>query len=537
MAESKIEERISDMESRLSILEIKAKIKKNNDQVIKKSIHPAANREVSGNLLGWISSICFILAAGLIIKLSFDSGWLTHEKQLGIATLFGFALFAGGLFISNSDNYYARFLPAAGSAILYLTCFAAYQFYYLILFQTVIAISCLITALTIWFYVQFKHDIYAILAVIGAYSAPILTNVDHNAIFSLYYFIICSLTFTTLSIWVQSRTLTVISSYLAIASTGYAGINLDINGLIVFTLSLHFLIFSIGSYLYSQCNQQTLSYKECWSFLPVLLIFYTLEYFYIDKLDPFYAPVVSIAAAVLLILLYRAADKRPEDLSMPSSGLIVTFSTLVFFHSVYLKLLPTDFKPWLFVCIVVTYGLYRKQLLQRSFRYTNLFPIIAVSSILSIEYLNIISHLLFPINLNWTLIAWCSYASLIFAILKNQHYLKQSKNYIHVALASAQLLAVLGLYQLALPWGTLAISLGWLAYALIILTISRLKYDLDLAKSTFIILIFSALKALIYDAASTASPARILSLLFTGIILYTSGFTIRKMTRNTYAIN
>lgn len=114
MINSTYEERINELEARLSVLEASTSEKKQTAKNPVAPSNPRESKEISGNLLGWISSICFILAAGLIIKLSYDSGWLTHEKQLGIATLFGLALFVGGMFISNTDNHYARFLPAAG---------------------------------------------------------------------------------------------------------------------------------------------------------------------------------------------------------------------------------------------------------------------------------------------------------------------------------------------------------------------------------------------------------------------------------------
>ena len=39
----------------------------------------------SGNWLGGIAIVCFILAAGFIIKLSIETGWLTPARQMGLA--------------------------------------------------------------------------------------------------------------------------------------------------------------------------------------------------------------------------------------------------------------------------------------------------------------------------------------------------------------------------------------------------------------------------------------------------------------------
>ena len=53
-------------------------------------------RERSGNWLGIVASICFVFAAAFIIKLSIDSGWLTPERQIGLAVLLGMGLIAAG---------------------------------------------------------------------------------------------------------------------------------------------------------------------------------------------------------------------------------------------------------------------------------------------------------------------------------------------------------------------------------------------------------------------------------------------------------
>lgn len=128
----------------------------------------------SGNWLGIIAVVCFILAAGFIIKLSIESGWLTPERQVDIAALFGIALVGAGFVLLDYDRKYASHLPAAGIIILYLTAFAVYRFYTIISYQTAIAMTVLVSSLCIWLYVKIKHDLYAIIASIGTYIAPII---------------------------------------------------------------------------------------------------------------------------------------------------------------------------------------------------------------------------------------------------------------------------------------------------------------------------------------------------------------------------
>ncbi|CEG56922.1 DUF2339 domain-containing protein [Legionella fallonii] len=533
MNSTPITKRLAAIEARLSFIENYLNIPPQptaTSEPFKQIANKPAPKPMSGNWLGIVASVCFILAAAFIIKLSIVSGWLTHEKQLGLATLLGLALFTAGILISSADKVYASFLPAAGATILYLTCFAAYQYYLLIYFQTLIAITSIISGLSIWFYIRFKHDIYAIIASIGAYSAPLVTSIHGNVIFSLYYFIICSFTFATLSIWVQSRTLTLISAYLAISITAWIGLTLDQDGLIAITLALIFLIFSIGTYFHTQLTHQELTEKESWSLFPILFIFYSMEYYFISRLEPTLASWVSLASAALLTALYLSAKKWKPNKKFNSYIVVLTFATVVFFHSIYLELLPAPIKPWLFVIIVLSYGFIRTKIKLRA-NSTLIVPLIALAAILGIEYLNMMSHLMRGFTPFWSIVSWASFLSIWFAFFRHRHELAKKDEYGYILLATAHLLCIMSLYQLTAPYGSLAVSSSWLLYALLVLGISFIRNDILMAKSVLIVLSFAAGKALIYDASSTPSIIRTLCLIVTGSILYTSGFAIRKMTQ------
>ncbi|KTD25505.1 DUF2339 domain-containing protein [Legionella maceachernii] len=532
---SKIEERLIAIEARLSFIESKLELapqkKLNENQPYKqvesttKPIQPVR----AGNWLGIVAVICFVLAAGFILKLSIQSGWLTPQKQLVFATLFGLALISAGIRLFEFDLVYASMLPAAGAIILYITVLGAYGFYHLITFQTAIVMTSLISGFCIWLYIKINHDLYAIIAALGAFLCPLLLEFDANAIFALYYYIICSLTFATLSIWVQSRTLTVISSYLAISVTSYIGFQLNQDILIAIVLALYYLIFATGTYFHTQLTKKQLTEKEAWSFFPVLLIFYAMEYYFLNRIQPALAPWISLGFAALAIILYLSAKTWFPGRLHSSRLLILTFSTIVAFHSIYLELLPTLIRPWLFVIIVLGFSLYKK-IEHPKFTRAFLVPLLALLIILGIEYINILNHLAGPFNLSWLLVGIAAFAS-VWLVLRLHHddfMIKDEYTYYFV-LGSAHLLGVAWLYQLTNIYGSLAVSASWLSYALCVIGFAFLHKDKIMAKSTLMILTFAAVKALFYDASSTPTIVRILSLMLTGIVLYGSGFLIRKM--------
>lgn len=228
----------------------------------------------SGNWLGIIAVLCFVLAAGLIIKLSIDSGWLTPTRQIGLAAMLGFGLIGAGFALLKSDRDYASYLPGAGIIVLYLTSFAAHRYYNLISFEAALAMAVVISGLCIWIYTRILNELYPLIAAVGTYLAPLILNMHLNHAFPLYYFLICSVAFTVISIGLQSRLLTVVASYLAIGVTTLIGLALFQEHVVTaWVLAGHFVIFSAGTYLYSRRVGTPLSDVEAWAFLPVLLLF------------------------------------------------------------------------------------------------------------------------------------------------------------------------------------------------------------------------------------------------------------------------
>ncbi len=485
-------------------------------------------KERSGNWLGVVGIICFVLAAAFIIKLSIDSGWLTPERQIGLAVLFGLGLIGAGFALMKSDSEYASLLPGAGIIVLYLTVFAAHRLYALITFEAAISMASIVSGGCIWLYTQIKEDMYPITAAIGSYCAPLILSLGSESSFAVYYFLLCSLSFSVISIWVQSRTLTLISAYLAIFMTAAIGLSLGQDKLIAGMLVLHFLVFSAGTYLYTRQNEKPLTETESNSFLPVLLFFYATEYYFIERINPDLAPWLSLGFAAFLFVLYLAARKRFPEGSLGSQPLVLSFITVVCFHSFYLELLPADARPWLFVAIALVLAVPGVNLAARKSNSAYRIPALGLLAVLVIEYLSMVSHLLSGNEMSWLAVSLVSVGSLWVLIDFKGGDLDPHNGYAPL-LGAAHLLAVLGLYRLTKDAGSLEVSASWLLYAVCVIGYAFSRRDEVMAKSAMFVLGFAAGKALLYDAASAPTVVRIMCLLLTGAALYGSGFLIRRI--------
>lgn len=484
----------------------------------------------SGNWLGIIAIICFVFAAGFIIKLSVETGWLTPERQIIIAAFFGFLLIGTGFFLRTTYNYYASLLPAAGIIILYISVFSGYLFYALISFKTALMMTNLVSALCIGLYLKFRHDIYVIVATIGAYLAPIILNLNYSSFYTIYYYICCSLAFAVLSIWARSRMMAIMAAYLAILSTFVVGLALNQNIMVANGLAVHFIIFSISAYFYSVCNKKQLTENESWAFFPVLTLFYGLEYYLIDSVYPNWAPYLSLLFAALLIGLYLLTKKWFPNQQIKSQSMIYAFASLVFFHSFYLEIIPIEFKPWLFMIITLTFAFLPKGCLGKTKQKMLYIPIIMVGMIALLEYVHMLMQLFmdtFSTSIMYA--AWAAIISIWIAIRRHYADIYKQEEYGILFLGAAHLLAIIALYRLTDAYGSLAVTSCWLLYAIAVLGFAYSQKDKLMAHSALLVLALSAGKALLYDASMTPTSVRILCLLFTGVVLYGAGLLMKKI--------
>jgi hypothetical protein len=481
----------------------------------------------SVNWLGAISVICFVLAAAFIIKLAVDSGWLTPARQIGLAAVMGIALIGAGLRLMRFDRGYASLLPGAGIIILYLTAVAARSYHHLIGFETALAAVAVISAFTIWLYTVIEHEVYPITAALGAYVTPFLFGADPAQLeFILYYHVACSISFATISIWLESRLLAVIAAYLAIGVTSALSSSASMDPTFIWVMLAHFAIFAFASVIHSVQTRRPMTAKDAWAYFPVLLIFYAGEYALISKLNPSVAPYVSLGFAAVLIALYFAGRAGLQEKSLESIGVVSAYASVVLFHSFYLELLSDAWKPWLFPLIVAAVSLRKPRAQKLSDE--EMIPALAIGAIVAIEFFRIVFAIVDG-HADANLVAVSFAAPLSLAFLFWQQRKVRSSTELLPVLFMAHGLTILAVYNIARQFGSLAVSGAWLAYSVLIMGFGFTLRDKVAAKSALATLGLAAAKALLYDASMAPAPVRIACLLVTGLVLYGCGFLLKQI--------
>lgn len=138
---------------------------------------PAVNLEeqIGGRWFNRIGVAAIVLAVGFFLKYAFDNEWIGPGLRVIIGLAGGVAmLLAGERFHRKGFRSYAQGISGGGSAILYLSIFAAYDFYQLIDSSLAFVCMALVTATTVVLALRQNALALAVLGVLGGFMTPVL---------------------------------------------------------------------------------------------------------------------------------------------------------------------------------------------------------------------------------------------------------------------------------------------------------------------------------------------------------------------------
>jgi len=495
----------------------------------------ASGPSATSQFLAVVGVCCFVLAASFLIKLAIDAGWLTPERQMAMATLFGFALIGTGLKFRDYDARYFSFLPGAGIVILFLSVYGGGMFYKIYTLHETIFLAGGVSCLSLYLFGKLRQEFYTLTAILGTYLVPLLLPTFRADLVELAsFFIIWDVIFSVFAILARSRLILIVNGYIALLVFAAMDNNSDLSRIAVFQ-AIQFCVFATGIGIYSVKNRQPLTKDEAWICFPFLLFFYGLEYSYLSRLVPSLAPWVSMGFAGLVYGIYFLS-KSALQTSLNSGAMVSSFVAVVLFHSFYLNILPSSVLPWFGVALLLAlpWLLRHLDLIERNF-----IPGLCVLAVIGIEFLKIIlgdgSH---PLG-EWALLG------LIYSILFLTLYARgrgarkfSSGDLFSGILILADIQALTALYRFAeifsrnlnlFSYAQFVVSLFWGIFALAVLSWAKFKSDRILAQSSLFVLGVSAFKVLLVDVSSANPVLRIVCLLLLGIVLYFGGFMLRNI--------
>lgn len=499
----------------------------------------------AGRALGIVAVVCFVLAASFLIRLAIDAGWLTAERQLGLAASLGLALIVAGLSGPVKDSDYLSLLPAGGLVILYLTAYGGALYYRL--YSTgvaAVAVSSIsLAALVLLPLPLLRHPLFVGITVAGTYlGSLLLPDVQGTKLASMVFFLGWDLAFAWWAAALGGREMLLLASYLGLgcfAASSPSVVWGGADGALLQTAGfqfLQFLAFCGGVAYQTQWSGKAMTANEAWGFFPVLLFFYATEYGLLVRFSPALAPWVSFCFAGILYAVYSLSKEALRTSALESGAVVNAFLAVVFLHAGYFELMPARWAPWFGVALAATATLARPPDLKGAN-----FPFVAAGA--TVIALNVYKTC-FGLGLEGIFQTEIALLNGAFAVALLAAYVivpwesgegtsagRSPADVRGLALWVGTGEAMIGARNLAevATLGPFGVTLLWALLGAGGLVWAGARGDRTMARTALGVIAVAAAKALLFDVASSGPVVRIACLLALGVLLYISGFLLRRM--------
>ena len=478
------------------------------------------------SILGWGGAIALVLAAAYLIRLAVEAGWLTPVRQVALAALSGLALITAGFFMRGVNRQYAGLLPAGGVAILFLSIYGAHLFYGFIQPAPAAIAVVAVCLLSLALCRAFESDLYALFAVAGSYSAPVLISGAPSVTDLVIYFSAWSVVFSVFAIWHGRRLIYLLAAYLALIVFDFIVRSKAPDAWVaslVFQMA-QLAIFGAATAMFSIRNTSPLDTRAAWGHLPALLIFYFLEYALLKRHLPELAPWIAIGTGIALAGLYGVARVTLQRPLPGGEFLLWAYIALVLFHAGYLESVPHRWAPWVAFAVVTLTAL---ATLRRDGGSGASWPIwVAVGMIFAVNYLRIVfdTDLRSVPGQRFLAIAYALQLYVGYLLIRNRRSFQGIGTIVLYAGHICSMAAALHLVHERIVESTV-----WGGLALICLVVSLLQRDRVLGQSSLLLFGATGAKVLLYDLGGASPATRIISLVVLGVTFYVGGLLYQRM--------
>jgi uncharacterized membrane protein len=478
------------------------------------------------SFLGWGGAVALVLAAAYLIRLAVESGWLTPVRQVALAAISGLAMIAAGFVLRGVNRQYAGLLPAGGVAILFLSIYGGHLFYGFFEATPAAVAVVFVCLLSLWLCRVFESDLYALFAVAGSYSAPLLISGVPSITDLVIYFSAWGVVFSVFSIWHGRRLIYLLALYLALIIFDFMFRSKapDAWATALTYQTVQFAIFGLATVTFSIRNNSPLDSGSAWGHLPPLLIFYFLQYVLLKRHMPELAPWIAAGSALIVLGLYGAARAVLQRPLPGGEFLLWAYIAVVLFHAGYVESVPHAWAPWVAFAVVPVIAV---ATLRHGAGIRASWPIwVAVGVVFAINYLRIV----FDTDLRSVparsalAIVYALELYLGYYFIRNR---ESVKGYAVLVLYAGHICAMAA--ALHLVDERIVESVAWGMLALACLGLSLWQRDRVLGQSSLLVFGAAAAKVLLYDLGGASPLVRIVSLVALGITFYLGGLLYQRM--------
>ncbi|HZB44897.1 MAG TPA: DUF2339 domain-containing protein, partial [Pyrinomonadaceae bacterium] len=145
---------------------------------------------IGGSWFNWIGIIAFTFGVAFFLKYAFENEWVGPAGRVALGAAAGLAIlvFADRL-RARGLRQYAYVLSGGGVLILYLSIYAAYNFYQLVAQPVAFVLMAAVTTLAVLLSVRYDALAIAVLGLIGGFLTPLLLSTGRDNQVGLFTYV------------------------------------------------------------------------------------------------------------------------------------------------------------------------------------------------------------------------------------------------------------------------------------------------------------------------------------------------------------
>lgn len=532
---------------------------------------PVDIEKIVGEWLPRIGMLALFFGVGFFLKYAFDHKWIGPVARVILGLLSGLSLLgAGEYFEKKKYHNYARVLTGGGLSLLYLSLYAARNFYQMIEAIPTFIAMIFVTLAAGFFAIRHNSQIIGLGSIIGGFLTPFLIGaLGTDRIGILCYMGILNLGILGLAFSKNWRTLNLAAFvfttiiYLNTYGQFHASETLFIS---LGFLTFYFLIFAFVTLLNNIIYRLPTFKEDIYFILGNAFYYYCFSYF---LLKPNYTDLLGLftfgMAIFYLILTYLAFLCNSEEKLLPLVllGIAITFATLgiaIQFDQYWITIFWT-----LEALLLLWFGFQIRNFLNRNYNIRVLGLAILVLALLRLILIDSQLALdgFIPI-FNERVFVFLFYIGSLFLVAELYSFHKEkldeserrvstisvlAANVLIIYLMSVEIIDYFGLKMKELSSGKpdylssrrvsenkkallyqrdACLSIAWSLYAIILIAIGIIKKYKPIRLMALMLFGITTFKVFLVDLSFLRGFPRILSFMILGLILLGAGFLYNK---------
>ncbi len=284
--------------------------------------------------VGWVAVVLILFATAFFFKYAFENRWIGELGRVAIGITVGIAMCLGGFhYYRQGWRIFSQILTAGGIVLLYLSTYAAFDYYHLVSQKTAFGYLAILIAEAAAISLLYNAPAIAMMALIGGLLTPVLLDSDRNQYRSFFTYLFV----------LDVGTLALLKHWRGLSSVAYFGTQLLFwmwysenyhhqlrDAVLVFQTAI-FLLFLLAHLVRELIRREPASIEDALllivnPFAYFATAFHLLNTTYHDWMGVFAIVMALVYAGAAKLLLARGAKPRREILLLIAVAL--TFVTI-----------------------------------------------------------------------------------------------------------------------------------------------------------------------------------------------------------------